>query len=141
MTSYKKNFFLTENEQCHENHKGLGPNKQECYITLSWKGQTWTNTLAYWAHSKIKKKMECCKYDSRDLHYISFFGRICCHIIISQSVCHCHLAPHKSTICRQGWSLQEWRPLKDSILTVGSHPCKPMLDQGGRNGSDKHSSL
>ncbi len=36
-----------------------GPNKVECYITLGLKGLTGTNTQAYWAHSKVTKKMKC----------------------------------------------------------------------------------
>jgi hypothetical protein len=31
-----------------------GPSKLECYITLGSKGLTWTNTIAYWAHSVPK---------------------------------------------------------------------------------------
>jgi hypothetical protein len=31
-------------------------NKLECYITLSWKGQSGTNTLAYWALRKLRIK-------------------------------------------------------------------------------------
>jgi len=37
---------------------------RKCYITLSWKGLPWSNTVAYWAHSKSTKKMKCCEYDS-----------------------------------------------------------------------------
>ncbi len=34
------------------------PNKLECYITLDIKGFIVTNTLAYWEHSQVKKKMK-----------------------------------------------------------------------------------
>jgi hypothetical protein len=40
-----------------------GLNKLVCPITLSWKGLLVTNTLAYWAHLLVVKKMECCEYD------------------------------------------------------------------------------
>jgi hypothetical protein len=39
--------------------------KVECYITLGWKGLSGANTLAYWAHPKVTKKMECCEYSTR----------------------------------------------------------------------------
>jgi hypothetical protein len=39
--------------------------KQECYITLGWKGLIITKTLAYWAPLQIMKQMKCCEYDSR----------------------------------------------------------------------------
>jgi hypothetical protein len=32
-----------------------------CYVTLGWKGLPKTNTLAYWAHSQVVKKMKCCE--------------------------------------------------------------------------------
>ncbi len=57
--------------------------------------------------------------------------RSCCRIVISQSVCHCHLLPPQSSICRQGWSLPEWSHLWDSTLMVGSQLCQQILDQGG----------
>ncbi len=38
-----------------------GPKKLECFIILSWKGVPGTNTLAYWAHLKVKKKIKCCE--------------------------------------------------------------------------------
>ncbi len=41
---------------------GIG-SKSECYITLSWKDMPDSNTLAYWAHVLITKKMKCCEYD------------------------------------------------------------------------------
>jgi hypothetical protein len=34
------------------------PNKLECCITLGCKGYPETNTIAYWAHSKVTKKMK-----------------------------------------------------------------------------------
>jgi hypothetical protein len=34
----------------------------EHYILICRKGLPWTNTLAYWAHSKVRKKMKCCEY-------------------------------------------------------------------------------
>ena len=42
-----------------------GPNKLKCYITLGWKGLFFTNTLAYWTHLKVMKKVKCCEYDTR----------------------------------------------------------------------------
>jgi len=33
-----------------------GPNKLECYITLSWKGLPGTNSLAYWANRELQRK-------------------------------------------------------------------------------------
>jgi hypothetical protein len=33
-----------------------GPNKLECYITLSWKGFPGTNSLAYWANRELQRK-------------------------------------------------------------------------------------
>jgi hypothetical protein len=38
------------------------PNKLTCFITLGWKGLQETNTLAYWAHLNITKKMKCREY-------------------------------------------------------------------------------
>ncbi len=37
-------------------------NKLECYIALKWKGQQGTNTLTYWAHSKVTEKMRSCEF-------------------------------------------------------------------------------
>jgi hypothetical protein len=39
-----------------------GSDKLLCYIIQGWKGLQETNTLAYWAHSKVTKKMKCCEY-------------------------------------------------------------------------------
>ncbi len=44
-----------------------GPNKLGWYITLGWKGFPGTNTLAYWAHSQVVKKMKCCKCYPRNV--------------------------------------------------------------------------
>ncbi len=41
-----------------------GPSKLESYITLGWKGMSKTNTLAYWAHSKVTKKMKSSELSS-----------------------------------------------------------------------------
>ncbi len=38
------------------------PNKLECNNTLGWNDLPGTNTLAYWAHSHLMKKMKCCEY-------------------------------------------------------------------------------
>jgi len=38
-----------------------GPNKLEYCITQGWKGLPGANTLAYWAHSRVMKKMEYCE--------------------------------------------------------------------------------
>ncbi len=35
------------------------PNKLECYITLGWKVLPGKNTLAYFAHLHVLKKMKC----------------------------------------------------------------------------------
>jgi hypothetical protein len=35
-----------------------------CCITLCWKVLPWTNTLAYWSHSWVMKKVESCESDS-----------------------------------------------------------------------------
>jgi hypothetical protein len=43
-----------------------GLNKLECYIALDWKGLPRTNTLAYWAHLKVTKKMKCCEFRGKD---------------------------------------------------------------------------
>ncbi len=42
------------------------PNKLECYITLGLKGLPLTNTLAYWQHSEVTKKMKCFEYGHRN---------------------------------------------------------------------------
>ncbi len=39
-----------------------GPNKLECCIKFSWKGQPEKNTLGDWALSQVAKKMKCCEY-------------------------------------------------------------------------------
>jgi hypothetical protein len=39
-----------------------GPNKLECYNTQSQHGLSGKNALAYWSHSKLKKKIKCCEY-------------------------------------------------------------------------------
>ncbi len=39
-----------------------GYNKLECYIKLDWSDLTGPNTLAYWAHSKVTKKIDCCVF-------------------------------------------------------------------------------
>ncbi len=41
---------------------GCGPNKLECYNGLSWKYLPVANTLAYWAHPQVTKKMKFCEY-------------------------------------------------------------------------------
>ena len=64
------------------------------------------------------------------LYHKTFYGRNCCHIKISQSVCKSHSLPPQSNIWRQGWSLPEWNYLHDSTLMVGSKPCPQVLDQG-----------
>jgi hypothetical protein len=51
-----------------------GQNKLEGYITQGSKGLPRTNSLVYWAHSYVTKKIECCDYDPRDLiHNPSFY--------------------------------------------------------------------
>ncbi len=43
-----------------------GPNKLECCITLGCKGLLEKDTLAYWTHSRVTKKMKC-EHDPRSL--------------------------------------------------------------------------
>ncbi len=40
-----------------------GPNKLECYILLGFFKEK--NTVAYWAHSWVAKKIKCCEYGPR----------------------------------------------------------------------------
>jgi hypothetical protein len=42
-----------------------GSNKLECYITLGQKGLPVTNTLAYWAYSKVREKINFVKMTKR----------------------------------------------------------------------------
>jgi hypothetical protein len=42
-----------------------GPNKLECYITLGCQSLSETNTVTYWAHLLVTKRIKCCEYDSR----------------------------------------------------------------------------
>jgi hypothetical protein len=53
-----------------------GPNKQECYIILGWKGSSGANTLAFWSHLYDTKKIKCCEYDSWSLFCSSSFKSI-----------------------------------------------------------------
>ncbi len=46
-----------------------GSKKQECYITVGYKGLPGTNTQAYWAHSYVTKKMQSCEYASSWVRY------------------------------------------------------------------------
>ncbi len=43
------------------------PNKLECYIALGWKGLLPDNTIAYWAHLYVMKKMKCSEYGATTL--------------------------------------------------------------------------
>ncbi len=54
LSLYSQRFivFVTQN----------GVNKLEGYIALEWKGLSGINTRAYWAHSKVTKKMKGCEY-------------------------------------------------------------------------------
>jgi hypothetical protein len=36
--------------------------KLDFYITIGWRSLPGTNTAAFWAHSKVMKKMNCCEY-------------------------------------------------------------------------------
>ncbi len=38
------------------------PNKLECQISLGWICLSGTNTLAYWTHSLLMKKLKCCEF-------------------------------------------------------------------------------
>jgi predicted small integral membrane protein len=50
-----------------------GPNKLECYITLSWDGLSGTNSQVCWAHLQVTKKKKFCEYDSwYHIHDTSF---------------------------------------------------------------------
>ncbi len=54
-----------------------GPNKPEWFTTLCWKGLPGTNNLAYWAHSKVMKKMKCCEYGTWScIHNASFSSQL-----------------------------------------------------------------
>jgi hypothetical protein len=47
------------------------------FPTIGWKGLSGTNTLAYWAHSKVTKKMKCCEYGTRvHIHKASFSSQL-----------------------------------------------------------------
>jgi hypothetical protein len=48
------------------------PNKLEFYITLGWKGLPIINTVAYWALSKVMKKVKSCEYSPLGQCYKSF---------------------------------------------------------------------
>ncbi len=39
-----------------------GPNELDYYITLNWKSLPGANTVAYWTHSFVKKKMNLIEY-------------------------------------------------------------------------------
>jgi hypothetical protein len=41
------------------------PSKPECYITQGWNGLLGTNTLAYWAHALVMKKVKLCELVSQ----------------------------------------------------------------------------
>ncbi len=59
-----------------------GINKLECYSTLGRKSSTGTSTLAYLAHSKLSKKLKCCKYATALLSNIRL-GRKIVHVTIA----------------------------------------------------------
>jgi hypothetical protein len=44
---------------------GLVWYKLDCFITLSWKGLTVTNTLTYWDSSSAMKEIKYCEYAPR----------------------------------------------------------------------------
>jgi hypothetical protein len=51
-----------------------GPKKQECYITVGWRGLPGTNTLACLAHLWVTKKMRCCECTPwNNICYTSFY--------------------------------------------------------------------
>ncbi len=54
-----------------------GTNSIKCIITLGWKGLPGTNTAAYWDHSKVMKKINCCEYSTRNIDMLSLW----CHDI------------------------------------------------------------
>jgi hypothetical protein len=45
------------------------PNKLDCFNTLGWKGFPGANTLGYWVHLYVKKKIKCCEYAPWSLYY------------------------------------------------------------------------
>ncbi len=47
-----------------------GPYELECYIILYLKVLPRTNSLVYWAHLNVTKKIKCCDYD---IHNSSFY--------------------------------------------------------------------
>jgi hypothetical protein len=50
---------------------------QECYTTLGWKGLLGTSTLAYWSHSYVVKKINCCEYNTTGyIHNTSFTSKL-----------------------------------------------------------------
>ncbi len=55
-----------------------GHNKLGCCITRGYIGSQGANTLAYRAHSKVTKKIECFEYDSCVIltHNISFYHKL-----------------------------------------------------------------
>jgi hypothetical protein len=37
------------------------PSKTDCYITQGWNGLLGANTVAYWAHALVMKKVKLCE--------------------------------------------------------------------------------
>ncbi len=61
----------------------------------------------------------------RGLYYKTFCGSNFC-----RTVCHYQSRPPQSSICKQGWSLPGWSPLRYSTAIVDSHLCQQIADQG-----------
>ncbi len=68
------------------------------------------------------------------LYYKTFYGSNCCHIVMSQSVCHFLSLSPQSNIWGQGSIIPKQSHILDSALKVGSQSCPQIL---GQSGSDR----
>jgi len=60
-------------------------NELECNITLSLKSLSGRNTLAYWVHLKVTKKVKCCENGSwGDIHNTTFYSVYGCFLSIEK---------------------------------------------------------
>ncbi len=77
----------------------------------------------------------------RGLYYKTFYGCNCCHIAISQSVCHCHSLSPQSKFCKQGQEVNI-RVQSHKVLHLDRlQPCPIYKTRVQVNGSGKHASL
>jgi hypothetical protein len=53
-----------------------GPDKLECYITLSGKGKPWANNPASWAISKLQRKWTVVNSNTNYIHNTSFSSQL-----------------------------------------------------------------